>query len=95
MGLADDLADAARIHLVACDDARNIRRGYRIECSGDLFGHHVVDWSWGRIGTAGQSRRVSFASGDEAGRFMRSLLLRRDTAPKRIGMAYTPLPSSM
>jgi hypothetical protein len=27
MRLADDLADAARVHLVACDDARNIRRG--------------------------------------------------------------------
>jgi predicted DNA-binding WGR domain protein len=83
MGLAHDLAAAARIHLVARDDARNIRRGYRIERSVDLFGYHIVDWSWGRVGTAWQSRRVSFANYDEAQRFMRSLLLRRDTAPKR------------
>jgi predicted DNA-binding WGR domain protein len=56
MSLADQLADAPHIRLVACDEARNIRRGYRIERSVDLFGFHIVDWSWGRIGTAGQSR---------------------------------------
>ena len=94
MGLADDLADAARIHLVARDDARNIRRSYRVERSIDLFGHQIIDWSWGRVGTTGQTRRVSFASYDEARRFVRTLLLRRDTAPKRIGLTYTPLPSS-
>ena len=95
MSLADQLADAPHIRLVACDEARNIRRGYRIERSVDLFGFHIVDWSWGRIGTAGQSRRVSFSCGNQAQQFVRSLLLRRDTAPKRIGMAYSPLPSSM
>jgi predicted DNA-binding WGR domain protein len=94
MGLADDLADGGRVHLVACDEARNIRRGYRIERSVDLFGHHIVDWSWGRLGTAGQSRRVSFAEDGEARRFVRSLLLHRGTAPRRIGLAYQVIASS-
>ena len=94
MGLAEDFADAQRVHLVAWDEARNIRRGYCIERSVDLFGHHIMDWSWGRLGTAGQSRRVSFANGDEARRFVRSLLLRRDTAPKRLGIAYQITASS-
>lgn len=77
-----------RIHLVATDDHRNLQREYYIERSVDLFGLHVVDWTWGRIGTRGSSRRRSFLTQDQAVAFIAVLLARRATAPRRIGAAY-------
>ncbi|WP_081796376.1 WGR domain-containing protein [Croceicoccus naphthovorans] len=44
--------------------------------------------AWGRIGSRGQGRAVSFASEDEASRFTRRLLRHRSSAPKRIDVAY-------
>jgi predicted DNA-binding WGR domain protein len=88
MSLAQSLAQCDRIHLIARDDQQNIRRDYWIEQSPDLFGFTIVDWHWGRIGTAGQSRRAAFASKSAAATHVRQLLLRRDGAPKRIGVAY-------
>lgn len=88
MKLAQELAHTDRISLLACDEARNIRRGYAIERTVDLFGHHIVDWSWGRAGTAGQGRRLSFERSEDAVRFVRELLRRRDTAERRIGVRY-------
>ncbi|MFD2427449.1 WGR domain-containing protein [Sphingobium scionense] len=46
--------------LQACDPSRNIRRHWHIELRRDLFGWIVVEWRWGRIGTAGQSRSLAF-----------------------------------
>lgn len=44
------------IELVALDPARNVRRGYSITASLDLFGMILVETRWGRIGARGQAR---------------------------------------
>ena len=76
------------IWLEAVDRPRNIARRYSVALTRDLFGSSIVEFSWGRIGTRGQSRTVSFAQGSEADRFIVRLLRRRAGAPKRIGVAY-------
>lgn len=76
------------IRLQAVDPARNIARQYEILVQRDLFGALTVDYSWGRIGTAGQSRRVSLGDADRGERFVRQILARRKTANARIGVAY-------
>jgi predicted DNA-binding WGR domain protein len=76
------------IQLQAIDPARNIARDYRIEATADLFGHWIIALHWGRIGTRGQSRMVSFSKEAEASRFVRSVLMRRNSSQKRIGVAY-------
>jgi predicted DNA-binding WGR domain protein len=81
----------ARIRLQAIDLARNIARDYVIEASPDLFGHIIVALHWGRIGTKGQSRLLSFAKQYDAARFVRQTLSRRATAKKRIGVPYRPI----
>jgi predicted DNA-binding WGR domain protein len=80
-----------RLHLQAIDPARNIARRYAIEASADLFGHIIVDLHWGRIGTKGQSRTVSFARALDASRFVRRTLNRRASAKKRLGVGYRPV----
>ena len=81
---------AIRLHLQAIDPARNIARRYAIEASADLFGHIIVDLHWGRIGTKGQGRTISFAYVPDATRFVRQTLNRRASATKRIGVGYRP-----
>ena len=76
------------IRLEAVDRQRNIARRYSVALTKDLFGSSIVEFSWGRIGTRGLSRRVSFAQSSEADRFIVRLLRRRAGAPKRIGVAY-------
>ena len=82
-----------RLLLEARDPSRNIARCYAIETSEDLFGAVIVDYAWGRIGTKGQSRRISFPTDVEAARFVRSLRQRRQGARKRIGVAYVEIPA--
>ena len=82
------------IWLEAVDRPRNIARRYSVALTKDLFGSSIVEFSWGRIGTRGQSRTVSFAQGSEAERFIALLWRRRAGAPRWTGVAYrevTPL----
>lgn len=88
MAFSEDLAQAPSIRLQALDEARGVRRAYAIHRTTDLFGHTIVDWSWGRIGTRGQQRRAVFEEADDAVCFVRQLLRRRGTAERRIGTAY-------
>jgi predicted DNA-binding WGR domain protein len=88
MRFTSDLPTLDRIHLVARDDARNIRRDYLIERSPDLFGFTIVECNWGRIGTCGQRRRAAFERPDDAQAHVNRLLSRRKTAHRRIGVAY-------
>ncbi len=74
--------------LEARDPRRNIARRYEILQSEDLFGVSIVDVSWGRIGTKGQHRRLSFPDPSAAGKFVNHLLRRRGSAHKRIGASY-------
>jgi predicted DNA-binding WGR domain protein len=76
------------IHLQAIDAGRNIARDYRIEVSPDLFGHIVIELHWGRIGTKGQGRTLSFAEEAPALRFIKAILVKRQSAQKRIGIPY-------
>lgn len=82
------------IWLEAVDSARNIARRYTIATSEDLFGATIVEFAWGRIGTRGQSRMVSFSKQEEAEHFVRQLLRRRAGARRRIGVAYKEVPLS-
>lgn len=79
-----------RIDLVALAPERNIRRRYAIAASRDLFGHVIVELSWGRIGTRGQYMRMSFERGDAAARFVARTLRRRSSAKARLGCSYEP-----
>ena len=80
--------DEQFVWLEAVDAARNIARRYTIAVSRDLFGCAIVEFAWGRIGTRGQRRMVSFGTARDADRFVQALLRRRAGAPKRIGVAY-------
>lgn len=82
------LATHPRLSLAAVHPSRNIRREYLVERQQDLFDWHQVSWSWGRIGHRPCSRVRSFDNETEAIAFVRTLLRRRSTAPKRIGVAY-------
>ena len=88
MSLAEQHGLDLHVHLRASDDARNVRRDYEILRSTDLFGTPIIEWSWGRTGTRGQGRAVSFASESDALKFAHSLLRRRESARKRCGADY-------
>jgi WGR domain len=77
-----------RITLEARNPARGCLRHYRVEAGTDLFGTWVVQISYGRIGTVGRSRSFVVRDEAEARRLTQSLLKRRATAPRRIGVAY-------
>lgn len=84
----DSLNNGSFVWLEAVCGERNIARRYTVALSRDLFGASIVEFAWGRIGTKGQGRAVSFTCADEAARFARQLLRRRASAPKRIGVPY-------
>ena len=77
-------------HLIleAKDEGRNVARRYWIRVSPDLFGATIVECGWGRIGAVGQERRLSFADTEGARRFVRAIVRRRKSAPRRIGTKY-------
>ncbi len=84
-----DLAGASFIELTAVDEGRNCRRAYRIERAEDLFGHQLIELSWGRIAGTSQTKRLSAPSTAEAIATIRRVLARRASATNRIGVAYT------
>jgi predicted DNA-binding WGR domain protein len=84
----DTLTHGSIIWLEAVCAERNVARHYTVAISCDLFGASIVEFAWGRIGTRGQGRAVSFACEDDAARFARQSLRRRASAPKRIGVPY-------
>ncbi len=77
-----------RIILEARNPARGCLRHYRVEAGTDLFGVWVVVISYGRIGTAGRTRSYVVRDEAQACRLTQSILKRRATAPRRIGVAY-------
>lgn len=82
------------LELVAIDPARNIRRRWQVVVAHDLFGRIMVETRWGRIGSRGQERVHSFADEGEALRYIRTLLVRRATAERRLGIGYMQRPTS-
>lgn len=83
------------VELVAIDAARNIRRRWRIAAYRDLFGQVMVETGWGRIGGRGRELVRSFADEAAAQVYVRRLLARRTCAPRRLGVAYRPLPTCL
>ena len=77
-----------RITLEARNPARGCLRHYRVEAGTDLFGNWLVEISYGRIGTVGRSRSFVVRDEAQARRLAQSILKRRATAPRRIGVAY-------
>jgi predicted DNA-binding WGR domain protein len=57
------------VALRAIDAARNIRRRWSVIARHDLFGHVMVETSWGRIGERGRSLVRSFEDEAEARRY--------------------------
>ena len=84
----DTLTHGTFIWLEAVCAERNVARRYTVALSRDLFGASIVEFTWGRIGTKGQGRAISFDAEDEAAHFASQLLRRRASAPKRIGVPY-------
>lgn len=82
------------LELVAINPARNIRRRWQVVAAHDLFGQLMVETQWGRIGRCGQQRVQSFADEGEALRYVRTLLARRATADRRLGVRYMQRPTS-
>ena len=77
-----------RLELLAIDHGRNIHRRYAVELSQDLFGFHVLETAWGRVGGWTAAKRVAFATQAEANQVVLHHLRRRATAERRIGVAY-------
>ena len=76
------------IILEARNPAIDCFRQYRVEVGRDLFGAWVMEISYGRIGTAGRSRSYVLRDEEEARHLIQTMLKRRATAPRRIGVAY-------
>ena len=52
--------------LYRTDRAQNMQRFYRLDVQPDLFGQWCLMSEWGRIGTTGRERSVSFPTPQEA-----------------------------
>ena len=80
--------ESFRIRLEACDPTRGHFRAYRIEAGSDLLGDCIVEVTYGRIGSRGRTIWHVASDEAEARRIVRRCLLRRATAPRRIGVGY-------
>lgn len=79
-----------RFHIVleAVDPACNRWRFYRIEAGRDLFGDYLVTLTYGRIGARGHTKTHLVPDMDAGKKLVRATLKRRQSAPRRIGIAY-------
>ena len=68
------------------DPTKNLARFYRLMVLTNLFGEWTLQREWGRIGQAGQVRRLYFPSQEEA----RRALLKLETAKRRRGYWLRP-----
>jgi predicted DNA-binding WGR domain protein len=77
-------------YLEARDPTHNVHRAYSIAYGQDLFGNWIVETTYGRIGDKGRTivTVVNNEDEDEALNYVQKALKRRQSAPKRIGVAY-------
>ncbi len=80
-----------RLHLEARDPARNCFRLWQLDAQTDLFGRHLVQITYGRIGGNGRTISRSFTQIHEAERYIRIAIARRRSSPRRIGIPYRVL----
>lgn len=76
------------VALEAHHPGRNHHRWYELAVGVDLFGLYTLTVRYGRVGQNGQSRRYSAADPGPLRAVTRSHLLRRLTAPRRLGCPY-------
>lgn len=74
------------IVLYRIDASKHIHRYYRMEIILDLFGEWCLMREWGRIGSHGQERFISFSSENEA----QTALDKQRRAKERRGYAARP-----
>jgi predicted DNA-binding WGR domain protein len=79
------------MRLEACAPTLGRFRAYRIVAGRDLFGVWMVEMTYGRIGTLGRTKALSFDRVEDAVVAVQERLRRRATAPRRIGVAYRVL----
>ena len=77
-----------RIYLKACSDDGKINRDWEAIVSPSLFGNIIVECHWGRVGCKGRTLTKSFDTHSEALRYYHSLIKRRMTLKKRVGVSY-------
>jgi predicted DNA-binding WGR domain protein len=75
-------------YLEARDPTHNVHRAYSIAYGQDLFGNWVVETTYGRIGGKGRTLVTVVDNEDAALQYVQKALKRRQSAPKRIGVAY-------
>lgn len=88
------MIDEISIELQAKDQTANRMRSWYVEAGPDLFGVWIARVRFGRIGTAGRAVGYHFGSEAEAHSFVRAGLRRRQTAKRRIGVAYQLIAAS-
>jgi predicted DNA-binding WGR domain protein len=76
------------ILLLATDPSRNVHRSYHIVAGQDLFGNWIVETTYGRTGSKGRTMTFEVKDRDCARAYVRSCLMRRAGAKKRIGVPY-------
>ena len=81
----------AETYLEARNPAIGCARAYKVTLTRDLFGVFMVETRYGKIGTSGHALAYSFEEEDRARAFMETCLRRRQSAPKRIGVAYATI----
>jgi predicted DNA-binding WGR domain protein len=75
-------------HWQAIDTSRNIARDYHLWIATDLFGWTTIERRWGRIGTKGQRKTISFTDRQQAEKAARTIRQKRTSAFNRIGASY-------
>jgi predicted DNA-binding WGR domain protein len=75
-------------YLEAQDPVRNIYRAHSIAYGQNFFGNSIVEATYGRIGGKGQPLISVVNNEDEVLKYVQKSLKRRQSAPKRIGVAY-------
>lgn len=88
------------LYLTHRDPACNMARFYELAVEPSLFGGWLLLRRWGRIGTRGRSRLMSYDSRDEAEQGLAHLADRkrrrgyRDQSPRRSVAGFSPISTS-
>jgi predicted DNA-binding WGR domain protein len=76
------------VAFVAHSDERNHHRRYEVTVGRDLLNHWTLTLRYGRVGHGSQERRYGSPQPETVRALIRKSLLRRLSAPKRIGCRY-------
>ena len=77
-----------KIYLEARHPSLNLARFYLIWLTPDLWGDWILKVTYGRIGTQGCDKIYAFKTAEDAFPTIKSILLKRASAPRRLGSQY-------